>query len=104
MSSLAPIPGTPRAHLPRPTSELRTARALVADVVHRLDITTLACEPEPGCLGPNDIGRVRSRLAEPVFADPYRHNRSTGAAILIDETTNGMVSAALVVTDREDWP
>ena len=82
----------------------RTVRAFVADIVHRLDITTLAREPEPGCLGPNDIGRVRLRLAEPVFADPYRHNRSTGAAILIDPTTNGTVGAALVVADREDWP
>ena len=82
----------------------RTVRALVADIPHRVDISTLAREEAPGCLGPNDIGRVRLRLTEPVFADPYRHNRSTGAAILIDPTTNTTVGAALVLAAGEDWP
>jgi bifunctional enzyme CysN/CysC len=33
-----------------------------------------------------------------VFCDPYNRNRMTGALILIDETTNATVGAA-VITD-----
>ncbi len=81
----------------------RTVRAIVSEVIERIDVSTL--DRQPGALlGLNDIGRVRLRLAEPIFADPYRLVRSTGSAILIDEATNATVGAVLV-TDAEDrWP
>ena len=72
----------------------RTVRALVDEVVERIDVTTL--DRQPGAiLGANDIGRIRLRLAEPIFADAYRAVRSTGAAILIDEATNATVGALI---------
>ena len=73
----------------------RTARAVVEEVEHRVDIHTL----EPGEaeeLGLNDIGRVRLRLSEPLVADPYSRNRHTGSFILIDESTNDTVGAGMV--------
>ena len=73
----------------------RTARAVVEEVEHRVDIHTL----EPGEaeeLGLNDIGRVRLRLSEPLVADPYSRNRHTGSFILIDEATNDTVGAGMV--------
>ena len=36
-------------------------------------------------LGLNEIGRVRLRLTQPIFCDPYARNRTTGGLILIDE-------------------
>ncbi len=44
----------------------------------------------------NDIGRVSFRLAQPIFADPYSENRSTGAFIVVDETTNDTVGAGMI--------
>ncbi len=82
----------------------RTVRAVVAEVVQRLDITTLTPAPSASALGMNDVGRVRLRLAEPIFPDAYRINRATGAAILIDEMTNATAGAVLVTAEGDDWP
>ncbi|HEV8699181.1 MAG TPA: GTP-binding protein [Candidatus Limnocylindrales bacterium] len=73
----------------------RTVRAVVDEVIERLDIDTLDPDPGAGSLGPNDVGRVRLRLVEPIFADPYQVNRATGSAILVDEATNATVGALL---------
>jgi len=82
----------------------RTVRAIVEAVQYRLDVLTLEHDTTRADLGPNDLGRVTLRLAEPIFADPYRANRSTGSAILIDEATNATVGAVLVQAADEDWP
>jgi sulfate adenylyltransferase large subunit len=82
----------------------RVVRAIVDEVVDRIDINTLERDPAAATLGPNDIGRVRLRLAAPIFADPYLLNRSTGSAILVDEATNRTVGAVLVTPDGVDWP
>ena len=81
----------------------RTVRAIVDDVRHRIDIDGLHPETGVSSLGPNDIGAVRLRLAEPLYADAYRSSRASGSAILIDEATNATVGAVLF-TDGEPWP
>jgi bifunctional enzyme CysN/CysC len=78
----------------------RSARAVVKEVVHRLDVNTLDHEEEAGELGLNDIGRVRLRTTQPLFVDDYRHNRATGRFILVDEATNATVGAAMLVPHR----
>ena len=45
----------------------------------------------------NDIGRVRLRTTQPLFADDYRRNRATGGFILIDEATNATVGAGMII-------
>ena len=80
----------------------RTVRAVATDVVARLDINTLESDTEAAALEANDVGRIRLTLAEPIFADPYRSNRATGSAILIDETTNATVGAVLVQGEGDD--
>jgi sulfate adenylyltransferase large subunit len=81
----------------------RSVRAVATTVQARMDVPTFAWQPGPPSLGPNEIGRVRLALSEPIFADAYRDNRTTGSAILIDEATNGTVGAVLVV-GPEPWP
>ena len=50
----------------------------------------------------NDIVRVRLKTALPLVADEYRHNRQTGAFILVDEQTGATLAAGLVTaTDPE---
>ncbi|MDQ3850309.1 MAG: sulfate adenylyltransferase subunit CysN [Actinomycetota bacterium] len=73
-----------------------TARAMVDDVLDRLDVHTLAADPAAEELGLNDIGRVRLRTSKPLAFDPYAASRATGSFILIDETTNDTVGAGLI--------
>ena len=49
-----------------------------------------------GDLALNDLGSIRVRTAVPIAIDPYEQVRSTGAFILVDETTNDTVCAAMV--------
>jgi len=64
-------------------------------VVDRLDVTTLASEPADA-LALNDLGTVRIELADPIAADLYDDNRTTGSFILIDPTTDSTVGAGLI--------
>jgi sulfate adenylyltransferase large subunit len=72
------------------------ARAVVDEVVDRVDVHTL--QPDGGAdeLALNDIGRVRLRTSKPLAFDPYARNRATGSFILIDETTNDTVGAGMI--------
>jgi sulfate adenylyltransferase subunit 1 len=73
----------------------RETRAQVAEIAHRVDLDELAPRPAMA-LGMNDIGKVSLRLAQPIFADPYSRNRSTGAFVVVDETTNDTVAAGMI--------
>jgi bifunctional enzyme CysN/CysC len=73
------------------------ARAIVEEVVDRVDVDTLAPDATAGELGLNDIGRVRLRTSKPLAFDAYRHNRATGSFILVDETTNDTVGAGMIL-------
>jgi bifunctional enzyme CysN/CysC len=75
----------------------RTARTLIKTLHYRLDINTLHRDEHAHQLTLNDIGRVRLRTTQPLLADPYRRNRTTGGFILIDETTNRTVAAGMIV-------
>jgi bifunctional enzyme CysN/CysC len=75
----------------------RSGRAVIKDLLYRLDINTLHRDQESDALALNDIGRVRLRTTTPLFTDPYRRNRATGAFILIDEATNVTVGAGMIL-------
>jgi sulfate adenylyltransferase large subunit len=74
----------------------RWARAMVKEFRYRLDINTLHRDPDATSLGLNEIGRVRLRTTQPLFADGYERNRSTGSFILVDESTNVTVGAGMI--------
>ncbi|MGI8412097.1 MAG: sulfate adenylyltransferase subunit 1 [Solirubrobacteraceae bacterium] len=73
----------------------RTARAVVEELEHRVDVNTLA-HVDADRLELNEIGRVRLRTSTPLIVDPYARNRTTGSFILIDEATNDTVGAGMV--------
>ncbi len=75
-------------------------RARVTAVLHRVEINSLEREPAPE-LGLNEIGSVAVETASPLFFDSYRHNRSTGAFILIDPVSNGTVGAGMILERRD---
>ncbi len=80
----------------------RTVPVRVEEIVSVVDILTLTDQASPGKLELNDLGVVRFRLAERLAVDPYARNRTTGAFILIDESTNDTVGAGMVIEAQGD--
>jgi sulfate adenylyltransferase large subunit len=72
------------------------ARAVIDEVVDRVDVHTLQPDANADELALNDIGRVRLRTSKPLAFDPYARNRATGSFILIDEATNDTVGAGMI--------
>jgi sulfate adenylyltransferase subunit 1 len=83
-----------RRYLVRHTT--RESKAQLASIDWRLDLAALRQVPAEG-LAMNDIGRVSLRLAQPIAADAYRANRSTGAFIMVDESSNDTVGAGMIL-------
>jgi sulfate adenylyltransferase large subunit len=75
----------------------RSARAIVEQLEHRVDVNTLEHVPAQQ-LALNEIGRVQLRCSSPLVVDPYARNRTTGSFILIDESTNDTVAAGMIVS------
>jgi sulfate adenylyltransferase large subunit len=73
----------------------RTVAARLESIDHRLDVETLVHAPARE-LQLNDIGRVRLRTGAALALDAYADSPSTGAFILIDETTHDTVGAGMV--------
>ena len=88
-------PLTPRSRL-IVKHTTRTVKGVVTDLHYRIDVNTLHRDETATGLGLNEIGRIRLRLTQPVFADPYARNRQTGGLILIDEATNATVGTVMI--------
>ena len=74
----------------------RSASAIVDEIEDRVDVHTLARQPQAERLELNDIGRVRLRTSVPLAFDPYSANRRTGSFIMIDGDKNETVGAGLI--------
>ncbi|MBC8034172.1 MAG: 50S ribosome-binding GTPase [Chitinophagaceae bacterium] len=74
----------------------RLVKAVVKDIDYRLDVNTLQKEPSPTMIGLNDIVKISLKTASPVPFDSYNKLRTTGGAILIDETSNVTVGACMI--------
>lgn len=72
-------------------------KAMIKEIVYKIDINTLERDKENKDLSMNDISKVRIRITKPLMIDPYRENRTTGSVILVDDTTNETVAAGMVV-------
>ncbi len=87
-----------RHYLVKHASQMAPAR--VEAVEYRIDVNTLHAEPVTS-LAMNEVGVVRLTAARPLFFDPYRENRGTGAFILIDRQTNATAAAGMIVAAAE---
>ncbi|MDR5590586.1 sulfate adenylyltransferase subunit 1 [Christiangramia sp. SM2212] len=72
-------------------------RAMIKDVVYKIDINTYNRNKEDKDLSMNDIARVTIRTTHRIMLDSYRDNRNTGSVILIDESTNETVAAGMII-------
>ena len=89
-------PAKPRAkyNIRHTTNE---QKAMIKEVIHKIDINTLARMTDDTQLSMNDICKVKIRTTKPLMFDLYRDNRTTGSMILIDEATNETVAAGMIV-------
>jgi bifunctional enzyme CysN/CysC len=71
-------------------------RAMVTEVVYRLDVNTTHRDETADRLEANDMGRVRLRTTAPVAYDAYARNRTTGSFILVDEASNVTVAGGML--------
>jgi len=72
-------------------------RAMIKNVVYKIDINTYNRNIEDKDLAMNDIARVTIRTTHRIMLDSYRDNRNTGSIILIDESTNETVAAGMII-------
>lgn len=75
----------------------RDVRCIVKEIQYKMDINTLHRNEDDKRIGMNDIGRIKLRTTQPLFADSYKRNRNTGSLILIDESTNETVGAGMII-------
>ena len=73
------------------------ARAMVKEVIYKVNINTLQRLEDDKNVQMNDIARLRLRTTKPLMVDAYRKNRNTGSIILIDEGTHETVAAGMVI-------
>tara|TARA_R110000850_G_C9996309_1_gene468347 strand:- start:79285 stop:80538 length:1254 start_codon:yes stop_codon:yes gene_type:complete len=89
-------PARPRAkYIIRHTTNEQ--RAMIKDVVYKININTYERNKDDKNLNMNDIVRLTLRTTRPLMLDSYRDNRFTGSIILVDESTNDTVAAGMVV-------
>jgi sulfate adenylyltransferase large subunit len=92
-------PLDPAGHyLVKHTSQIVPCR--IEAVQYRINVNTLHAESTHG-LSMNEVGVLRIATARPVFFDPYRENRGTGAFILIDRQSNATVAAGMIIAAAE---
>ena len=72
-------------------------RAMIKEVLYKIDINTYDRIKEDKDLNMNDIARVTIRTTHRLMIDSYRDNRNTGSIILVDESTNETVAAGMIV-------
>ncbi len=75
----------------------RLSKAKISGINNKININTLDNE-QATSLKTNDIANINFKLAQPLIVDQYSQNRSTGAFIIIDETTYHTVGAGMIET------
>ncbi|MCH2490731.1 MAG: GTP-binding protein [Flavobacteriales bacterium] len=72
-------------------------KAMIKDILYKIDINTYNRDEENKDLSMNDIARIKVRTTRPLMIDEYRDNRITGSFILIDDSTHETVAAGMIL-------
>ncbi|MFO7615434.1 MAG: GTP-binding protein [Bacteroidales bacterium] len=89
-----PMAAGNKYYLRHTTNEVR---AMVKEIIYKVDVNTLERVPDGQELRMNEIARVQLRTTKPLFFDSYRRNRTTGSIILVDEGTFNTVGVGMIV-------
>ncbi|RXM39152.1 sulfate adenylyltransferase [Chryseobacterium sp. CH21] len=74
----------------------RLVKAVVKEVDYKINVNTLVREQADGEIKLNEIVKVTLRTAQPLVYDSFINNKTTGSAILVDETSNSTVAACII--------
>ena len=74
----------------------KTVRVVIKNIEYKLDVNSLQKEPAPEKVSLNDIVKATIKTASPIAFDSYAALRTSGGAILIDETSNVTVGACMI--------
>ncbi|NIF05134.1 GTP-binding protein [Chryseobacterium sp. Tr-659] len=74
----------------------RLVKAVVKEVDYKINVNTLIHEQAEGDIKLNEIVKVTLRTAQPLVYDSFINNKTTGSAILVDETSNSTVAACII--------
>lgn len=72
-------------------------KAMLKEVVYKIDINTYSRILDNPTLTMNDIARVTVKTTRPLMIDEYRDNRITGSFVLIDDATHETVAAGMIL-------
>lgn len=72
-------------------------KAMIKEVVYKININNYSREKEDKQLNMNDIARITVRTTRPLMIDEYRDNRITGSFVLIDDSTYETVAAGMII-------
>ncbi|SMP23308.1 sulfate adenylyltransferase subunit 1 [Chryseobacterium profundimaris] len=72
-------------------------KALVKEIEYKIDVNTLDKIPVTENIRLNEVVKIRMKTASPLVFDSFDESRSTGNAILIDETSNSTVGAVMIL-------
>jgi bifunctional enzyme CysN/CysC len=97
MSAEAMVPG--KTYLFKHANQ--TIPGQIESLRYRVDVNSLHRSPAPD-LQLNEIGRCTITLSQPIYYDPYRRNRTTGAFIIIDRISNITVAAGMITSREPD--
>lgn len=74
----------------------REVKAIIKGITYKVDVNTLHKVEDDPELTLNEIGRVRIRVASPLFVDDYTRNRITGSLILVDPFTHETLAGGMI--------
>lgn len=77
-----------------------TTSAVVKALRYRIDVDDLR-QKAAEALDCNEVGRARIATANPLSYDPYSHNRTLGAFLLIDPRDNATAAAGMILRGPE---
>lgn len=72
-------------------------KGVVKSVAYKVNINNLEHVTDEPILRMNDIAQITIRTARPLVFDPYKHNRTTGSLVFIDEGTNETIGAGMIL-------
>lgn len=73
----------------------RKVKAVIKGVEYKIDVNSLENIAVEGSVKLNEVVKASIKTAAPIAIDSYKNNRTNGAAILVDETSNTTVAAVM---------
>ncbi len=74
----------------------KTTKARIDSIVYKVDVNTME-KSKTDDFKLNEIGKVVLTTTSPLFFDPYKKNRYTGAFILIDPITHNTCAVGMII-------